>query len=592
MSKMGSIRVLSESLRNQIAAGEVVERPASVIKELIENAIDAKATQIDIAIFAGGTQSIRVRDNGSGMTEEDALMALKRYATSKIFTADDLFDLHSFGFRGEALASIASISKLLLTTKQKEGDSAIQITAHNAEVSNIGAPDGTEVIVQDLFYNVPARKKFLKTEKTESAHVTNIVQDLALAHPSIGFRLTLDDRMVLDTPVRKGDTALLQRIQDIFGNTGVENVSPIQFLGKDLSISGYASHPHIHRRNRKNQKIFVNKRPVSDRMIFAAISQAYESLVPKGFYPDVFLFLDIAPDLVDVNVHPRKSEVKFLQEREVFRAVKGAIQSAFKEETDVTQRNEEQKWTLRSSEKSFLKTSLQQIPPQEKFSFSKSIPNSLGSAPSAPASVQPSSFSKGKNDVIEDGRVIGQIRNSFLLVEQEEGLMIIDQHAAHERVRYEILMKNLKEKTPQSQRLLLPQIIEVSPAEKQVLEEYREILKSFGFEIEEFSNHEMSLFAVPSGTEKTDFTENLKNLLHDLEGYDSSDPKAVLSPAERIATFAACRGAVKFGDKLTLPEMEQLLVDLRACETSQACAHGRPVWMYISYDQMEREHGR
>ncbi|MBI5414559.1 DNA mismatch repair endonuclease MutL [Candidatus Peregrinibacteria bacterium] len=585
---MGKIHILPESLRNQIAAGEVVERPASIVKELVENAIDAGATEINIEIDGGGIEKIGVRDNGVGMDEADALMALKRSATSKISTSDDLFSLSTFGFRGEALASMTSVSHLELTTKQKGTPYAVRIHGeHSGEIQHIGAPDGTEILVTDLFAAVPARRKFLKSESTENSHIVLVVENFALAHPHISFRLEMGKKVFLDASLSDSS---LSRVQNIFGKEFAENLFPLHFLGETLNISGFVSHPHVHRKNRKSQRIFVNGRPVSDRIIFAAISEAYKSLVPHGMHPDVILFLKIAPDLVDVNVHPRKSEVKFLKEREVFSAVKGAIESA------LNSRKEESE----SNERTSFFPSHSPLSQSQNFSGKKTFSSQNFQKPSSQKIQAAMAFSKSflqekrsdEDHHLGERKIIGQIRNSFVLLEEDEGIIIVDQHAAHERVRYEKLMKDLRGKTPQSQKLLVPQILELSPQEKSVLEEYEEVFENLGFEIQDFSEKEAALFSVPVGTEKVDFRENLKNLLHDLEGYEPEMGKAVTSPAQRIATFAACRGAVKFGDPLTLPEMEKLIQSLDDCEAFYSCAHGRPIAMKIPFAEIERECGR
>ncbi len=603
---MGNIRVLSEVLRNQIAAGEVVERPANIVKELVENSIDAGARHIDIEVEDGGLEWIVVRDDGNGMDAEDARLALKRHATSKISTSDDLFSLDSFGFRGEALAAISAVSDLTLTTRQETALSGIRLRAESEDLEPVAAPVGTEIRVENLFHTVPARLKFLKSMATESARIVEIVEHMALAAPETAFRLTINGRRSIDVSGQSGANNSKNRLIALYGKELGENLFPIHYLGTDLAVSGFTSHPHLHRRTRKNQRIFVNDRPISDRLVFAALAEAYESLIPRGFYPESVIFLRIAPDLVDVNVHPRKSEVKFLREREVFLAVRGAVKSALEkaEAEEKIHVPAARSWTLHSSPTSDMnrntgpgvfsgaarKDFFSDAPSFRKEALAPNFRNEV-SETASDSSWERESKERGEA-IPQQWKIIGQIRKSFILVEAAEGLLIFDQHAAHERVRYEKLMRELRERKRESQKLLLPQIFVVSPSERATLSAHQEIFEQFGFEIREFSETEIAVFAVPAGLEHSDLRTELRNLLAELEGTVPEEGRIVSKAAERIATFAACRGAIKFGDPITLSEMERLLEDLAACDGFTSCAHGRPVAMRISYDEMEGTMGR
>jgi len=608
---MGKIHLLSATLQNQIAAGEVVERPASVVKELIENSTDAGATEISIEIEGGGIDKIRVIDNGEGMNQEDLIMSYQRYATSKITSVDDLFSIHSFGFRGEAIASIASVSLFTIRTKTENAELGIETsnTRKNTnpeiseqEVSPCSCPKGTEIIVENLFWNVPARKKFLKSENTESREITKLIEAFSLANEHIGITFKKDGKTIFQFfPEDKKS-----RAEKVMGKSIAEFFLPVQFLGQDIKISGFCTHPNFHRSTRDKQFLFVNKRIIqSDKSIQGAISQAYATLMPKGKFPAFVLFIDIHPEKVDVNVHPRKTEVRFHSPSEIFQITKGSFISALSRQSEnpeisgsfqispntspVSQKFFEQK-SYSSPEGNSHGCSL----PTPKFPKNKyNSPNTSYSQTNFsenffPASGVCNTPLREKDEWV----LVGQARKSFIIREEKDGIRVIDQHAAHERVRYEQLLREFRARKILSQPLLTPVVFSVSASEKMLLLEETQTLQQMGFEIEDFGGQEISVSAVPTGNTKLDIEQLFRNLLDDLDSFDPAFGKNISSFSEKMLSYTACRGAKKFGDVLSSPEMEQLLHDWDKCTHKDSCAHGRPVSTFYPYKEIENECGR
>lgn len=600
---MGKIALLSKTLQNQIAAGEVVERPASVVKELLENAIDAGAKKITLEIEKGGIQKIRVIDDGEGMDEDDLLKCLQRYATSKISSVDDLFAIDSFGFRGEAIASIASVSSFTIRTRQKNDEIGRELV--QKEISPCSAPFGTEIIVENLFWNVPARKKFLKSENTEAREIIKLVENFALANESIEFRLKKDGKEVLFFSA----TSFEKRVESVLGKSISEFFLPLSLFGKDIKISGFCTHPNFHRATRDRQFIFVNKRIVhTDKSIFGAISQSYHTLMPKGKFPAFVLFLEIDPEKVDVNVHPRKTEVRFHSPSEIFQLVKNTFLSALSRQGDSVKISPNTRPEVSSDTSLHTHSRGSFSSSQDGFSQNNiSLPyNSAPFASFFPSSATPQQieFSEGSVEYLEQGGemntsekkkkyiIRGQLRNSFILLEEEDGLRIVDQHAAHERVRYETLLREFRAKKVISQPLLTPEVFSLSVSEKTLLLEESSVLQDLGFEIHDFGGQEVAVMAVPTGNTNLDIEKLFRNLLDDLDSFDPHFAEHISSFTEKMLSYTACRGSKKFGDVLSLPEMEQLIVDWNACTHRDACAHGRPVSTFYPYSQMENECGR
>ncbi len=602
-----TITLLPPSLQNQIAAGEVVERPASVVKELVENSIDAEATHIRIEIEEGGRKKIRIIDNGKGMSEHDARLCFTRYATSKISTVEDLFTLSSFGFRGEALASIASVSQMTVRTKQNTStkqSTGIEIVytpntpSEKMHTIPCSMQTGTEVLVEHLFWNIPARKKFLKSPQTETREIIKIIENFAMSNPTIAFVLKVNGQEKISvTP-----STLQERAKNIIGKEITQHFIPLVYSGTTLQISGYTTHYNYHRSNRTRQYIFVNKRMIaSDSLISSAITQAYETLLPRGKFPSFVLHITILPDEVDVNVHPRKTQVKFLNTSLVFSAIKQAFSTAL-ENINTVQNSY-------TPEEEFIPTlSTKQHAIATQFSLpntrsshnathsthSTKIPNSYTpSFPTIPSS-QPSFLhdpsSTESNE--EDWIIIGQIRKSFILVEEKNGLRIVDQHAAHERVRLEMLTQQKEEKKIIAQPLLTPCIFSVSTSDKELLLEHAPYLQNIGFQIEEFGKEEIAIHSVPDGSTHIDIEKLFREVLDNCDFFEPEFSSITDSFEKKILSYAACRGAKMFGDFMSHSEMKALIKDWKQCKNPDSCAHGRPVSIFHPYQELEKKCGR
>ncbi len=599
---MGKIHLLSKTLQNQIAAGEVVERPASVVKELLENSVDAGAKNIIVEIEKGGIQKIRVIDDGEGMDNDDLLRSYERYATSKISSVDDLFSIDSFGFRGEAIASISSVSLFTIRTKTENSELGIETSnsknsknsENTQEVSHCSCPKGTEVLVENLFWNVPARKKFLKSENTEAREITKLIEAFALANEKIGLTFKKDGKIVFNFfPEEKKS-----RAEKVIGKSVSEFFLPIQFLGQDIKLSGFCTHPNFYRSSRDKQFLFVNNRIVhADKSIQGAIAQAYATLMPRGKFPAFVLFFECNPEKVDVNVHPRKTEVRFHSPSEIFQITKGSIISALSRE------NSEISPNIKPENSGFVEnanlSSLQDTGYNHSSGIQKN--NNIPSTFSSPSFQQnfhtfPSSGVcntplQGFYDT-PNWTIIGQVRKSFIIREEETGMRVIDQHAAHERVRYEKLIREFRAKKIISQPLLTPIVFSVSVSEKMLLLEESETLQNLGFEIDDLGGQEISVVAVPAGNTKLDIEKLFRNLLDDLDSFDPVFGENISSFAEKMLSYTACRGAKKFGDVLSHLEMEQLVKDWDQCTHKDSCAHGRPVSTFYPFKAMENECGR
>jgi len=576
-----TIKLLPKSLQNQIAAGEVVERPASIVKELVENSIDAGADSVKIEIEEGGVKKIRIIDNGIGMNEEDSKNCFIRYATSKISKVEDLFSLSSFGFRGEALASIASVSQITLKTKQKTDEIGREIiykevkNKDNLEVFPCSTQNGTDIIIENIFWNVPARKKFLKTNSTEEREILKTIENFAMSNPNVSFVLKINNTEKLS--VQKSD--LQNRAKDILGKDITQHFLPLIYNGLDIQISGFTTHYNYQRSNRTKQYIFVNNRMISnDSIIYSAVSQSYETLLARGKFPAFVLHIHIKPDEVDVNVHPRKTQVKFVNSSNIFKAVKQAFSTAL-ENISETQ--------------SFIPTlSLKQQNISQRFSvpdFNTNTKTShVQSFPSFPA------FSPTFQDFASEKNwsIVGQIRKSFIIVEEIDGLRIVDQHAAHERVRLENLTEKAKNKEIISQPLLTPCVFSLSQSDKDLLLEQQEYLHDIGFEIEDFGNNEIAVSTVPEGSEKINIEKLFIEIFENCDFFEPEFSSITDSFAKKVLSYAACRGAKMFGDYMSHSEMEALIQDWKRCKNQHSCAHGRPVSIFYPFNEIEKKCGR
>lgn len=584
---MGRITRLPDDLANQIAAGEVVERPASVVKELIENAIDAGATRIAITAEYGGKKLIRVEDDGIGMDPDDARLCLERHATSKIRRADDLGAIVTLGFRGEALPSIASVSHFRLRTRARGSNSGTEIRVNAGIIESVmeaAGPEGTMIEVADVFYNLPARRKFLKSDAAEAAQVSRFVTQLALCYPEVGFTLTSSGRRVIAVPPV---TSLSDRLYQLYGDR--QDLVPVDREFGGLRLHGFIAALAEQGPVRGPQHVFVNRRIVKDRTIAHAILDAYSVATNKERSPEVHLFLDVPPDRIDVNVHPTKAEVRFKEQSLVHELVRRAL-------GDALGKGPAPELTLRTSD----------VTPGRP--MQPSIPGALtgGSFPSrwAPpdqpfrpvpvtAAVDTPPSPAPADQTVPSVRpmiALGQFRDTFIIAMDDEGLCIIDQHVAHERVLFERIMEHLTKESLESQRLLIPVVLELPPAERSALTSKADALARFGFEIEEFGGDSVKVTAMPSLLDPNECDAALRALAEDLEGLDRG--LRLEDALKQIAATTACHAAVKAHYPLTLEKIHHILEELRATAYSTVCPHGRPVMLRITRREIEKNFDR
>ena len=580
------IKILPEDLLNQIAAGEVVERPASVVKELVENSVDAGASRIDVAIMEGGKKLIRVADNGSGMTSADARLAFARHATSKIATSEDLVKIKTLGFRGEALPSIASVAKVVLKTKKNTAVAGTQIKiigGKMADPSATAAAPGTVVEARDIFFNTPARRKYLKSVNTEYSHIAAAVTDQALAHPALGFSLKHQARQTLTVPPGQ---KLPARIQSLFGKDLVANLVPVRYRSPYLEIHGYVGKPAVARSSRDQQYLFINKRRVENRLLAKAAWEGYHTLLQKQEYPVYFLFLKIRPDLVDVNVHPQKKEVRFLNQNMVFTAVREAIKAAL-QKTELTPRVD-----LGGRPVAFSGRDV--TAPSARLSVSPSQSSFVGTTRRSDIGVA-RNFVKEllaeETETVADYEIFGQVAKTYIVGADTDGLFLIDQHAAHER---ELFDKFSKITAPvSSQKLLTPVRLEFAVREASILSDNLKTLAEFGLAIEaeqDHANAKMFLVtAIPADLINIDIRSFVGGVITDLA--ESRRLKTAGALREKIIATMSCRGAVKAGADLAYPEMKRL-VELVRGGIIKTCPHGRPVQIRLSREELEKQFGR
>jgi DNA mismatch repair protein MutL len=596
---MGKIHRLSPELANQIAAGEVVERPASVVKELVENAIDAAATRVGITCELGGKKLVRVEDNGIGMEAEDAQLALDRHATSKISTADDLAAITTHGFRGEALPSIASVSRLVLRTRPEGASSGTEIRVNGGTVSSVrelGAPIGTSIEVWDLFYNLPARRKFLKSDAAESAQISRMVTQLALAYPEVGFTLTSAGRKVLECPPVR---TLPERFYQLYGNR--EDLAEVGKESSGIRVFGLVAALAEQGPKRGPQNIFVNRRIVKDKTIAHAIIEAYSVASVKERSPEVHLFLEMEPDQVDVNVHPTKAEVRFRNQSGVHEAVRRALGAALGQ-------GPAPELQLRGGVIAAPQPTAQSFPGllggiyPNRWAPVPAHPGipSGGASVSATPSAAGSEISPEGTDAPLDGPVgalgvrpmtpLGQFRDTFIIAIDDEGIAIIDQHVAHERVLFERVMQRLTAGRLESQLLLEALVVELSVSGCQVLLQRAAELERFGFEISDFGGNSVRLTAVPALLMPGEIVETVRALAQDLDGFDRG--ATVDEALKRIAALTACHAAVKANAQLTYEKMAHILEELRRTAYSTICPHGRPVMLRLTRREIEKNFQR
>ncbi len=590
------IQPLPPELVSQIAAGEVVERPASVVKELVENALDAAAQRVEIRIRDAGRRLIEVTDDGHGIPAEQLPLAVQRHATSKIRGPEDLFRIHSLGFRGEALAAIGSVSHLTLRSRPPTAATGAELRVEGGRLTGpprpVAMPPGTQVRVEDLFYNVPARRKFLKSKATEKRAIDEVVVRYALAYPQVRFKLVHDGRMALNT-AGHGDRREVLAL--LYGPREARQMLPVLSEELGLAVHGFISPPGLNRSHRRDILFFVNQRPVRDPALTAALLRGYEHLLMKGRYPLAVLFLTLPPEAVDVNVHPTKAEVRFAEPDRVFRAVVRAVRKALLAHAP-----------LARGPAPLTEWDLVAAPAEDE-------PLPWGPAPAAPAEPTPQPAPPDKSHVAgeppappaqpvetEAGaaplpgmeqpllRLIGQVAATYLVAEGPDGLYLIDQHAAHERVLFERLMA--QRRVPQAaQPLLEPVTVTLPVGQARLLEEHLDTLRAVGFEVEPFGMGMFRVRAVPAAIAGRDVEAALRAAVDDIE----HDETPLAHDAEARLVARICKAlAVKGGQRLSREAQERLLQDLLACENPRTCPHGRPTMIRIPVDTLAREFGR
>jgi DNA mismatch repair protein MutL len=656
---MGRIHVLSESVANQIAAGEVVERPASVVKELLENSLDAGSTRIKIQVEAGGKKLIQVTDNGCGMVRDDALLAFERHATSKIKNAEDLLSVATLGFRGEALPSIASVSRLHLETRAPDEDAGTVVEINGGKIFKVeeaGLPVGTSITIRDLFFNIPARKKFLKAESTELSHIASLVTHYALAHPDKHFELHSATNAILIAPPVAGSS---ERVYQVFGKDVLDQLIPIAAMQPlehvglpqpppwrrqeasedqgpvepgEMRVHGFVSKPEIQKLNRNSIYVFVNGRLIRDRLIQHALTEAYRNILPPTVYPVVLLFLELPGGEVDVNVHPSKTEVRFRQQSVMHDFARDTVRAALMKARPVPQFMTEinahptaspsltsgtrfptgDAAVLRTLDAStqpqpFVLQAPMPQPLTERFHFGvdgiavdgnaalslslvraqQIVPEVIENDSCAPPIPEDSEIVN--NDLapsLASLKPLGQIRESFILAVNHEGLWIVDQHVAHERVLFEKVLKQRAAQKVESQRLLMPLVLELTPAQQAVFAEISEELNQNGFEAEPFGARSLAIKVAPAGVEAS----QIEHMLHELLDQFSREEQALNMEKvrARIAASIACHAAIKVNMPLQQNKMEWLLAELAKTECPMSCPHGRPVVLRYSMKDIQK----
>ena len=576
------IKLLSEDLQNKISAGEVVERPASVIKELLENSLDAGSKKINIVIEQGGHQLIQVRDDGAGIPKNQIPLAIKRFHTSKIDKLDDLFSINTLGFRGEALASIASVAHLSIISSY-ESDEGAELSIVNGKLGNlVPAPNigGTQITIRDLFYNTPARRKFLKTTRTEGRKIIDMVRRFGLSRPNIGFTLVVDGKKIIELFPEKFD----ERIGSLFDNTYKKNLIPIEIAKTDYIFSGYIGSLNLIRKRYGEQFIFMNGRYIKDRLLNSAVYSAYQSLVKRGEYPFFVINIQMPYDQVDVNVHPMKTEVRFHDEWRVYHVLKSGVNESLSKILNTIPNFQKNN----SNVDSFFQVSTKQSGFRFNSGHSEEINNS--NIDKVDRAKTYASNLVSNNDELEDFNIekIWQIHKRYIVSEINSGLVIIDQHVAHERVLYEECLAAFESKVVSSQTLLFPEEINFAKDEYDILLEIFPYLKKIGFKIREGEDSKIYVEATPADISWGEEKKIIKEIIDEF----ISTRKTYSSYKEALAASYACKAAVKAGDIMTNSEMMVLVNRLFSTEHPYYCPHGRPIIIQLSLDELDRRFER
>lgn len=612
---IASIRLLPEDVANKIAAGEVVERPASVVKELTENALDAGATRISVRVVGAGRRLIEVTDNGHGMSPQDALLAIERHATSKIRTADDLDEIATLGFRGEALASIASVSKFELTTRRQKDTAATQIHIDGGILrgtEEVGAPVGTKISVNRLYFNTPVRAKFLKGMTTELSHCIDVVQRHALSHPGVAFHFEHNEKTLLDVPE---NATLRERVALIWGIKFVNEMVEVVGEQAGFKIHGLVGQPSLNRSGRSHQFFFMNGRPVQNRSLQFGFEDGYQNMITIGRHPVGILMIETHPRFVDVNIHPSKREIRFRDER----AARDAIRDVVRQQLETIQLGKTERPVVAQEQSGqsnivAFRSEPTQAPEEEiSTSATEAIetpePATVPFNPSqreaiqAPAAAAQTEFvaDEGFEGVAPDAvyrpmepnasDVSMQLFDTYLLVPEDDRLLIIDQHALHERLNYDRLMSDLQDKNYASQQLVVPILIDVPPSTARVLETNLELFAKLGFMIESFGGNTFQVTEICHLYEESSVSDAVYRILDELSQGNLFDKDEFLSDFMRVAT-QACRASVKAGDKLSLEEKQGLIEGFKRLRPPYTCPHGRPIITELTLNQMEKSFRR
>lgn len=610
---MGKIVVLDEFTSNQIAAGEVVERPASVAKEMIENSMDAGATSITVEIENGGISFLRITDNGSGIEKDDMELAFERHATSKIRSTDDLNTINSFGFRGEALASVASVAEVEMVSRQDNQDVGNKLVIRGGNVIDkmeIGCNKGTIMTVRDLFYNTPVRYKFLKKDYTEAGYVEDVVGKLALIHSNISFKFVNSHKTIIQT---SGDGNIVNCIYSIYGKEIARSVIPFDMEFENVRIYGVAGTADTARANRTNQIFFVNGRYIKNKTMSSAVENAYQTIAPAGRFPFVVINIELSSELVDVNVHPTKTEVRFSDESLIYRATYNAIRSTVLDKDlvpgDEEVREEENKrdvselfssykkvtsYDTRPTNLPYKKPTVSYVPVNKTFSTVSKPISFMETADIDRTPIKERNESLFSNELVlstpvKNYKVIGSVFSTYILIQQNDDFYIIDQHAAHERVMYEKLVKKVHNSEKTKQILMIPEVLEVKNNELQIVKDNMDLFDKVGFEVEEFGGNSIKISAVPS--EITGIA--IKELFYDL--IDSLQKESGVKENDKVEYFIftmACKAAVKANMNLDYREIEALMDQMMKLENPFTCPHGRPTAIKMTKGELEKKFKR
>ena len=601
---MSRIKLLPETLASQVAAGEVVERPASVVKELVENSIDAGARAIEVGIQRGGMSRIRVVDDGCGMDRDDALLSLERHATSKIASAADLAAISTLGFRGEALPSIASVSRLRLSTRERGAVAGTEILVNGGRIETVrdgGEAPGTQIEVRSLFYNVPARRKFLRSETTEARNIEHQFFLQSLAHPEIGFTLVREDNIASQLPIT---TSLRDRIRDLYGAKLLDDLLEISLCDRrGIQVQGWIGRAGVSRQTRAQQFVFVNGRAIDSGILSTALREGYHTALMRGQFPVTFLFVDLNPREVDVNVHPAKREVRFRDPASVREAIVEAVQRTLESGRVEWQR----KFNAPAAAATVLPPGPAATPPDG--GTTSALSQIVGWDSARPSNFAPLDQASRADSVnlsepidgnrpepqIEPRRdqqfqIIGVLNRLYVLMENSDGLVLVDQHAAHERILFEELRRRMEEQGVPSQRMLLPQIFSLPPRDAEWVERNVATLQKMGIGVENFGANSFRVDTLPAFLEIADAAGFLRKVIDEL--ITTSRSSSPLRLGEDMIAKTVCRHAVKANDPLRYPEIEKLIRDLLACDLPYCCPHGRPTMIQISHAELEKKFGR